>query len=155
MLWYGFSFLKVFYSRFALKVSWAIWYLIASFNPNLDWIQCGHWYNSPNCWSVVNQDQCEATGQIFWNNTCSDLDTVATQLGLDKTVVANGSIPLEHLQDRVSASAEYFERYVLGNRGHDWYNFGHVRWQNVACLAAAWTLVALCLIKVNYAVNLC
>ena len=54
---------------------------------------------------------------------------------------------------RTSASAEYFERFVLGNRGHDWYNFGHVRWESFLCLAAAWILVALCLIKVKKCKN--
>jgi len=137
-------FLAFFYN---VVVSWAIWYLIASFNPNLDWIQCGHWYNSPSCWSVVNQEECEATGQVFWNNTCRDLAGVVSRLGLNSSGPDKGMIALEQLEDRTSASAEYFERFVLGNRGHDWYNFGHVRWQNVACLAAAWVLVALCLIK--------
>eukprot|EP00092_Neocalanus_flemingeri_P021191 GFUD01022965.1.p1 GENE.GFUD01022965.1~~GFUD01022965.1.p1 ORF type:complete len:666 (-),score=86.69 GFUD01022965.1:154-2151(-) len=143
-------FLAFFYN---VVVSWAIWYLVASFNPNLDWIRCGHWYNSPNCWSVVNQDECEATGLVFWNNTCTDLTSVCSPLGfssnLDDGLCVNGTnkIELEQLQDRTSASAEYFERFVLGNRGHDWYNFGQIRWQNVCCLAAAWLLVALCLIK--------
>ena len=46
-----------------------------------------------------------------------------------------------------TAPAEYYERYVLGNRGHSWHDFGHLRPQSVACLAAAWGVVALCLIK--------
>ena len=99
---------------------------------------------------MVNQEECEATGQVFWNNTCSDLAGVVSLLGLNSTGPDNGRIALEQHENRTSASAEYFERFVLSNRGHDWYNFGHVRWQNVACLAAAWVLVALCLIKVNY-----
>jgi solute carrier family 6 amino acid transporter-like protein 5/7/9/14 len=137
-------FLAFFYN---VVVSWAIWYLIASFNPNLDWIKCGHWYNSPNCWSVVNQEQCEATGQMFWNNTCSDLATVMSHLEPDNDAPNKTVVVHKLLANSTSASAEYFERFVLGNRGHDWYNFGHVRWQNVACLAAAWILVALCLLK--------
>lgn len=118
-------FLAFFYN---VVVSWAIWYLVASFNPNLDWIKCGHWYNSPSCWSVVDQEQCEDTGQLFWNNNCTDLATVISHTGRNSSTI---------IQQRTSASAEYFERFVLGNRGHDWYNFGHVRWQNVVCLAAA------------------
>ena len=54
---------------------------------------------------------------------------------------------LESLYTRTSAPAEYYERFVLGNRGHDWDNFGTVRLDSVACLAAAWLLVAACLIK--------
>ena len=129
--------------KLCVKVSWAIWYLVASFNPNLDWIKCGHWYNSPSCWSVVDQEQCKDTGELFWNNTCSDLTTVIAHTGHNHHDNTSTII-----QQRTSASAEYFERFVLGNRGHDWYNFGHVRWQNVVCLAAAWILVALCLLKV-------
>ena len=57
------------------------------------------------------------------------------------------SISLEKVVPRSSATAEYFERFVLGNRGHDWDNFGTLRWQSVGCLAVAWMLVAGCLIK--------
>lgn len=88
-------------------VSWSIWYLAASLSPRLEWAHCGHWYNSPSCWSPTT-------------NTSRHL---------------------------TSAPAEYYERYVLGNRGHNWHNFGHLRPQSVACLAAAWGVVALCLIK--------
>ena len=104
---------------------------------------------------MVNQEECETTDRVFWNNSCISLQSVCSQLGfdsdLDDGLCFNGTnkIKLEQLEDRTSASAEYFERFVLGNRGHDWYNFGQVRWQNVGCLAAAWLLVALCLIKVN------
>ena len=56
-------------------------------------------------------------------------------------------VKLDHLITRSSSSSEYYERYVLGNRGHDWYNFGSVRLQSVVCLAAAWALVTACLIK--------
>ena len=56
-------------------------------------------------------------------------------------------VELDHLITRSSSSSEYYERYVLGNRGHDWYNFGSVRLQSVVCLAAAWALVTACLIK--------
>ena len=72
---------------------------------------------------------------------------------------------------RSSASAEYYNRHVLGNIGNDWSDFGYPRYfgqggpfllsmylyvfppsplhrpGNVGCLAAAWLLVALCLIR--------
>ena len=100
-------------------VSWAIWYLAASLADKLEWSQCEHWYNSPTCWS-------EQTSPGTVVSPCRD---------------TNSSCEVS------SAPAEYYERYVLGNRGHDWHNFGHLRPQSVACLAAAWGIVALCLIK--------
>ena len=70
------------------------------------------------------------------------------------------------LLDRVSSTAEYYERYtehlfktlacifirnVLGNTQSpgdwDWGLLASVRAQSVACLAAAWALVAVCLIR--------
>ena len=42
-------------------VSWAIWYLLSSLSSRLEWVHCGHWYNSPSCWS--QQD-------YYYNNTC-------------------------------------------------------------------------------------
>jgi hypothetical protein len=106
----------------------------------------------------MDHEECQNSGQVFWNNTCVQLGQVCSQLGLGYdvedgvclSVSGSDSIGLDTLVNRTSASAEYFERYVLGNQGNDWYNFGTVRWQNVGCLTAAWLLVALCLIKVIF-----
>ena len=49
---------------------------------------------------------------------------------------------------RVSPSEDYFKRTMLGlEEDTSWENMGGLRWQLVLCLAAAWTIVCLCLIK--------
>ena len=49
---------------------------------------------------------------------------------------------------RVSPSEDYFKRTMLGlEEDTTWENIGGLRWQLVLCLAVAWLIVCLCLIK--------
>jgi solute carrier family 6 amino acid transporter-like protein 5/7/9/14 len=49
---------------------------------------------------------------------------------------------------RVSPSEDYFKRTMLGlEEDTTWENMGGLRWQLVVCLAAAWAIVCLCLIR--------
>ena len=49
---------------------------------------------------------------------------------------------------RVSPSEDYFKRTMLGlEEDTTWENVGGLRWQLVLCLAIAWVIVCLCLIK--------
>ena len=142
-------------------VSWAIWYLLSSLASRLEWVHCGHWYNSPSCWSEEDSLACSQQeteqwegggGYYYYNNTCLHLQEVCQEFGLEGGQAGQcrggeGEVRLESLYNRTTAPAEYYERFVLGNRGHDWYNFGSVRLDGLACLAAAWLLVAVCLIR--------
>merc|ERR1719232_1261172 len=135
-------------------VSWSIWYLVSSLGTSLEWERCGHWYNTDQCWSHQDSQHCQDQGLVLYNNTCHQLDHVCAQFSLsginrEAELCGNSSyqVELDHLIPRSSSSSEYYERYVLGNRGHDWFNFGSVRLQSVVCLAAAWALVTACLIK--------
>ena len=137
-----------------LQVSWAIWYLVASLSPALPWAHCGHPYNTPWCWSEEDSAVCRASSLVLHNNTCTSLAAACGHWGLEEAgeeACHNGSqvVGLDQLGARLSSTTEYYERHVLGNQGHSWHNFGSVRGQSVACLAAAWALVAVCLIKVG------
>ena len=141
---------------YIVVVGWAIWYLAASLSSRLEWVHCGHWYNSPSCWSEEDSQACrDQTGGDFhyYNNTCRLLQEVCQAFGLESGGAghcrgeAGGEVEVESLYTRTTAPAEYYERFVLGNRGHGWDNFGTVRLDSLACLAAAWLLVAGCLIK--------
>ena len=132
---------------------------------------------------------CEEEGLILFNNTCTKLANICMMKDMEvtgwnhskgsnhpiKTVsedneCSNGTQAFEvgSLLDRVSSTAEYYERYtehlftatlaccilirnVLGNTQRpgdwDWGLLASVRAQSVACLAAAWVLVAVCLIR--------
>jgi len=148
-------FLAFFYN---VVVSWSVWYLAASFSATLPWERCGHRFNTPSCFSLPDSSSCVAQGLIFWNNSCTSLAGVCASQHLEaasNTTCANSSgatVSLEViwravLGEKTSPSAEYYARHVLGNMGNNWGNFGYPRWQNMACLATAWLLVALCLIK--------
>ena len=138
-------------------VSWAIWYLLASLSSRLEWVHCGHWYNSPSCWSEEDSQAC-SQGEFYYNNSCQSLQQVCQGFGRQSGQSGHcrgeeeeeEELRLESLYNRTSAPAEYYERFVLGNReeeGHGWDNFGSVRLDGLACLAAAWLLVAGCLLK--------
>ena len=140
-------------------MSWAIWYLVASLGPALPWAHCGHPYNTPWCWSEADSAVCRASSLVLHNNTCTSLAAACGHWGLQEArgvpgqeACTNGSqvVGLDQLGARLSSTTEYYERHVLGIQGHSWDNFGSVRGQSVACLAAAWALVAVCLIKVDW-----
>ena len=115
-------------------VSWAVWYLLASLQPVLEWSHCGHVYNTEHCWSEEEQGACQDQGLVFYSNHCSNLETVCGTWDLEavderRQLCGNDSLvlPLTQLATRVSASEEYYERNVLGIKGHDWSNFGSIR----------------------------
>ena len=115
-------------------VSWGIWYLLASVQPELAWASCGHDYNTVHCWSEQAAKQCQDQGLVLYSNECSSLDTVCGHWDLNALdergqLCGNetAAFPLAQLMTRVSASEEYYERNVLGIMGHDWSNFGSIR----------------------------
>ena len=49
---------------------------------------------------------------------------------------------------RISPSEDYYKRTMLGLEDDtSWSNMGGLKWDLVGCLAAAWLIVCLCLIK--------
>merc|ERR1719468_312698 len=57
-------------------------------------------------------------------------------------------LQLNKVYERVSASEDYFKRAMLGmDEETTWENMGGIKWELVLCLAAAWIIVCLCLIK--------
>eukprot|EP00088_Acartia_fossae_P009522 TRINITY_DN1462_c0_g1_i9.p1 TRINITY_DN1462_c0_g1~~TRINITY_DN1462_c0_g1_i9.p1 ORF type:complete len:732 (+),score=113.65 TRINITY_DN1462_c0_g1_i9:92-2287(+) len=57
-------------------------------------------------------------------------------------------LPLNKAYKRVTASEDYFKRGMLGMDSETtWLNMGGLKWELVLCLAGAWAIVCLCLIK--------
>ena len=98
-------------------LAWTLFYMFNGFHKELPWSTC------PAIEPSV--DHC-------YNNTLL-------------------SIPATKLDDpyAIGASEYYFTHELLGRDRsvHDWTNLGKLRWQLVLCLALAWTIVCLCLIK--------
>lgn len=154
-----------FFAFYFIVVSgWAIWYLAASLDPaGLPWLKCGNDFNTPSCWSRLDNLACNdnnntnifeendgSLDKIYFNSTCWSPDSLCQHLNLgswnpDGAVCSNGA--KDTAIPRTSATVEYFERHVLGNQEKSWDNYGGLRWQSVLCLAVAWALVALALMR--------
>lgn len=168
---------------FIVVTSWSIWYLAASLDPSgLPWIRCGKGFNTPSCWSSLDQEACNSysnnTADSSNNNTILKIsddtfaNTASSLNGLEGTMepllyynsscwspqhlcqhlnIGSWKPELAICSDgaflRTSPTVEYFERHVLGNQENSWQDYGGLRWQSVVCLAAAWLLVALALVR--------
>merc|ERR1712177_114363 len=60
----------------------------------------------------------------------------------------HNNVTLNKVYPRVSPSEDYFKRTMLGlDDDITWGNMGGLKWELVVCLAAAWFIVCMCLIK--------
>jgi len=164
---------------FIVVTSWSIWYLAASLDPSgLPWVRCGKEFNTPSCWSSLDQASCnnytaDDNEDTFKNNndtldniavsSLNSSDNIPEQLLYYNSSCWTPNSLCQHLAIgtwqpdqnscsdsailRTSPTVEYFERHVLGNQENSWQDYGGLRWQSVVCLAAAWILVALALVR--------
>ncbi|KAI4484192.1 hypothetical protein M0804_007648 [Polistes exclamans] len=136
-------------------VAWTIFYIFASFYPNLAWAHCDNDFNSNDCYSGIQDLECQSnnTTTIFYNRTCTPINTVCQKFGYEYGNIThclkddNNATAFRHLYKRVLSSEEYFSDYVLGIRGATWENFGGIRWELLGCLTLAWIICYLCLIR--------
>ncbi|XP_031829475.2 sodium- and chloride-dependent glycine transporter 1 isoform X4 [Nomia melanderi] len=136
-------------------VAWTIFYIFASFMPKLSWAYCDNDFNTNNCYSGLQQIECQKKdpNTIFYNKTCMDVAEVCRSFGFNDggnvTFCSNGTRTerLRDLYTQVLSSEEYFNDYVLGLRGVSWENFGAIRWELVGCLSLAWIICYLCLMR--------
>ena len=52
-------------------ISWAMFYLVSSFQDPLPWVGCGNWWNTKSCWDVqsnttANPGQNISSSQEFF-----------------------------------------------------------------------------------------
>ncbi|XP_059613592.1 sodium- and chloride-dependent glycine transporter 1-like [Phlebotomus argentipes] len=151
------TFITIYYM---VIVSWILFYLFASFKSELDWGYCNHDYNSHKCFSTLEDMTCKegnnhtAADLIYWNQTCTDIETICSNHGLTGKNASfcihpenKSEIAIGNVIDRVLASEEYYNEYVLGVGDATWTNWGYPRWQLVLCLLLAWIIAFFCIIK--------
>eukprot|EP00091_Calanus_sinicus_P014005 TRINITY_DN3123_c0_g1_i2.p1 TRINITY_DN3123_c0_g1~~TRINITY_DN3123_c0_g1_i2.p1 ORF type:complete len:652 (-),score=190.36 TRINITY_DN3123_c0_g1_i2:80-2035(-) len=154
------SFLVVIY--YNMIIAWTIYYTFAGFASELPWTYCGTGnLTSRDCFqreSGAGMLQRQQYGH-FWDKKCTKVEDVCQNFGMeqaterddtDRLQCTNGSmnILLNKVYPRVSPSEDYFKRTMLGlEPDSSWSNMGGLKWELVLCLAAAWTIVCLCLIK--------
>merc|ERR1712186_116752 len=116
---------------------------------------------SPDCFQRDQELACfnASDSSTFWNKTCTPVHQLCTHFNytsvgekddMNRLTCFNGThnVDLNNVYSRVSPSEDYFKRTMLGlEEDTSWDNLGGLKPELVGCLAAAWTIVCLCLIK--------
>lgn len=154
------SFLVVIY--YNMIIAWTIYYTFAGFAYELPWTYCGNSsLTSRDCFQRDQELACFSASRddTFWDKKCTSVATLCENFDMteaserddtERLMCYNGTnnIMLNRVYSRVSPSEDYYKRTVLGlEEDTSWSNMGGLKWELVVCLAAAWTIVCLCLIK--------
>merc|ERR1711953_1158475 len=154
------SFLVVIY--YNMIIAWTLFYTVAGLSAELPWQFCGNTtLTSPDCFQRDQELACfnASTTDTFWNKGCTPVEEVCAHFNFTRVgerdesgrlTCFNGTqdVDLNNVYARVSPSEDYFKRTMLGlEEDTTWENVGGLRWQLVLCLAVAWIIVCLCLIK--------
>merc|ERR1711993_117866 len=58
---------------YTVVMAYALYFLCMGFTSDLPWGLCTHDYNTPNCFSLVQNAACSNT-TTFYNQTCPDIE---------------------------------------------------------------------------------
>ncbi|BFZ19809.1 hypothetical protein BsWGS_22848 [Bradybaena similaris] len=134
-------------------LSWVIYYLVNSFQADLPWASCGHWWNTPQC--VAHQrDLKHFSFSMIAFNVSEDNSTLNMQF-------ANGSVNSTSGNSscfgnasvcgssglKYRTAAEEFWQYNVLRKSDGLEDLGSLQMHIALALLAAWILVCLCLIK--------
>ncbi|XP_066984768.1 sodium- and chloride-dependent glycine transporter 1-like [Macrobrachium rosenbergii] len=136
-------------------LAWTIFYTFASFTSELPWGHCNNDFNSIGCFTEDASAGCRNQSLFYYNKTCISVDDLCSFGNLapydeDSCVDPGNSsyiVNAESTISRISASEDYFKNRMLGVTGTSWEDMGSMRWELVGCLALAWIVVGLCMIK--------
>ena len=156
-------------------IAWTLFYTFAGMQSTLPWSDCGNAFNDATCYKKELADVCNWNGTYngaplgaftYYNNTCTEVAKICSENNLEhlpdnldsfnftmcfnatETDPEKANLELKQVYKRTSPSEDYWTRVALGlEKDTTWENFGGLRWQLVLCLAAAWIIVCLCLIK--------
>ncbi|GFG38931.1 hypothetical protein Cfor_10219 [Coptotermes formosanus] len=128
--------LVAFYVSFYYNViiGWALYFLVASANPDLPWLHCNNTWNTEFCMD----------SQL--NNTlgASNNDSANNSVDITSGVAAGSVAKKLHF----SPASEYFHRAVLEmQRSGGLQDMGYPKWQLVLCLLVVYTMLYLSLFK--------
>ncbi|XP_014203633.1 sodium- and chloride-dependent glycine transporter 2 [Copidosoma floridanum] len=152
------TFVTIYYM---VLTSWMLFYFFASFLTKLPWSTCLNDFNSANCYSEMDNIDCQKNGKdLFFNGTCRFMAKVCQNLNhtssignfthcFDPNTTPTTARELRNLSGTIlsTSSEEYFYDRVLGVRGADWEHWGGFRWELFGCLTICWIVCYFCLIK--------
>lgn len=136
-------------------LAWTLFYTFASFTSVLPWGHCDNVFNSVECFTEDLSANCRNQSLFYYNKTCVDIQQycgIVNHLDYNETYCqdpSNSSVVVEAdgIVPKISASEDYFKNRMLGVTGRTWEDMGGLRWELVGCLALAWVIVCLCMIK--------
>ncbi|KHJ42255.1 Sodium:neurotransmitter symporter family protein [Trichuris suis] len=117
-------------------ISWAVYYLAASFTSDLPWKTCNNWWNTDNCFDKELEEICGSFNTTYWKGYCWNQSEALEQ----------GWSLLPNVTSRNNPVQEYFNRRVL-NLGDGIDHLGSLSWELALCLLLAWIMVCAILIK--------
>ena len=149
---------------YVVITAWALFYLAIGFQKTLPWGSCEESWNTYNCYSLSYEKNCqEKYGNDFtyYKKNCTTIQEYCHEHGYDTGSYITGCLkdgnytPFKDVVGEfgVSPAEDYFNGRVLGiNKDesglrYDWDDYGSIQGHLVGCLAAAWVLVCLSLIK--------
>ncbi|CAF4518695.1 unnamed protein product, partial [Rotaria sp. Silwood2] len=116
-------------------ISWALFYLIASFRKNLLWKNCENWWNDERCFVPgIDSSPFTVNGTIY---NCSESQFI------NKTEYLCEQIDEK---DRVTATEQFFFQLLL-NKSKRFEDFGIPRLYPALSLLIAWIIVGACIIR--------
>ncbi|KAK9709536.1 Sodium:neurotransmitter symporter family [Popillia japonica] len=105
------------------------------------------------CFSATEDAKCDANS-TFFNFTCTSVEKICVDNGFAGNVnrtfclSENGTaVHLGDLVNRVLATEEYFNDFMLGRSNATWENYGSLRWQLLLCLLLGWIIAYFCVVK--------
>ena len=154
---------------YTVVMAYAFYFLFMGFTSTLPWGVCSNDYNSENCYSFIEADECNSTA-LFFNKTCMPTEIFCDDHGFDSLegnnthcfdLSWNGTAKaVKDIEQRVSGAEEFWYRQVLDvqvkytedgtvidTEINSWSQWGSVNWKIAGCLLLCWTIVCLSLIK--------
>ena len=114
---------------YIVVISWAIWYLVASFSLTLQWSNCENVFNSIKCFSPMKEDQClqehgnetnYCQQKVYDNFLEICKEKYFSSYNPSSGSCRNSTNSSEEIVTRTTSAEEYWDNYVLGHVGYNW-----------------------------------
>ena len=117
---------------YIVVISWAIWYLVASFSLTLQWSNCENVFNSIKCFSPMKEDQClqehgnetnYCQQKVYDNFLEICKEKYFSSYNPNSGGCHNSTNSSIEIVTRTTSAEEYWDNYVLGHVGYNWDNY--------------------------------